>query len=109
MEELKNTRMGYVEPLYIADSAFENQRLTFTSYGYAVDPSKQFNTISADSFVGDKEKAIKHGGVTVKDRTSIKPKRKRYSTAILISGMLLEMLQKLMGFWDLGLVMKERL
>ncbi|BES92770.1 WD domain, G-beta repeat [Nesidiocoris tenuis] len=35
----KNTLSGYVEPAHLNEFQFENQRKTFTSFGYALDPS----------------------------------------------------------------------
>ncbi|KAJ0178620.1 hypothetical protein K1T71_005395 [Dendrolimus kikuchii] len=39
MKATRNMLSGYVEMAHISDFQFENQRRTFTSYGYAVDPS----------------------------------------------------------------------
>lgn len=41
MRAHKNILSGYVENAYISEFQFENQRRTFTSYGYAVDPSTE--------------------------------------------------------------------
>lgn len=37
---MRNTLAGYAEKEHISDFAFETQRKTYHSYGYAVDPSK---------------------------------------------------------------------
>lgn len=38
---VKNTITGFVEPAHVSDFQFELQRKTFTSFGFAVDPSVQ--------------------------------------------------------------------
>ncbi|XP_045493848.1 pre-mRNA-processing factor 17 [Colias croceus] len=41
MKAERNMLSGYVEKAHISEFQFENQRRTFTSYGYAVDPSTE--------------------------------------------------------------------
>ncbi|XP_043220455.1 pre-mRNA-processing factor 17-like [Amphibalanus amphitrite] len=41
MRAERNTLAGYVEPAHFSAFQFENQRRTFTSFGYAVDPSTE--------------------------------------------------------------------
>lgn len=38
-QSARNMLSGYVEPAHISEFQFENQRRTFNSFGYAVDPS----------------------------------------------------------------------
>lgn len=52
MKANRNMLSGFVEMAHISDFQFENQRRTFTSYGYAVDPSTDGDTGSADGIVG---------------------------------------------------------
>ena len=35
----RNMLSGYVEPAYVSEFQFENQRRTFNSFGYALDPT----------------------------------------------------------------------
>lgn len=35
----RNMLSGYVEPAHMSEFQFENQRRTFSSFGYALDPS----------------------------------------------------------------------
>lgn len=53
MREPRNTLAGYVEKAHISAFQFENQRRTFHTYGYALDPSVDGATTSGHSFVGD--------------------------------------------------------
>lgn len=39
MKAERNILSGFVEKAHISEFQFENQRRTFTSYGYALDPS----------------------------------------------------------------------
>ncbi|XP_045765768.1 pre-mRNA-processing factor 17 [Maniola jurtina] len=41
MKASRNMLAGYVEKAHISEFQFENQRRTFTSYGYAIDPSTE--------------------------------------------------------------------
>ncbi|XP_068698123.1 pre-mRNA-processing factor 17-like [Montipora capricornis] len=62
----KNTLAGYVEPAHVSDFTFETQRRTFTSYGYALDPSATGGAgTSGDRYVGDVTKAEEKKGVTI--------------------------------------------
>lgn len=54
MKANRNILSGYVENAHISDFQFENQRRTFTSYGYAVDPSTEDNG-NGDAIVGKKK------------------------------------------------------
>lgn len=53
MKATRNTLAGYVEKAHISEFQFENQRRTFTSYGYAIDPSTEPATDeNGDTIVG---------------------------------------------------------
>lgn len=52
MKANRNILSGYVEKAHISDFQFENQRRTFTSYGYAVDPSTNNEEAVTDNIVG---------------------------------------------------------
>lgn len=51
---IKNTLTGFVEKTAINDFQFDAQRKTFTSYGYAIDPSAQS---SGDIVIGNTAEA----------------------------------------------------
>ncbi|XP_013184540.1 pre-mRNA-processing factor 17 isoform X1 [Amyelois transitella] len=51
MKANRNILSGYVEKAHISDFQFENQRRTFTSYGYAVDPSTDVDSGNGDAIV----------------------------------------------------------
>jgi len=74
----KNTLAGYVEEAHVNEFQFETQRRTFTSFGYAYDPS---NTSAAegDKLVGDEAAAAEVDFKTVFEDTKERPldKRKR--------------------------------
>ncbi|XP_065081904.1 pre-mRNA-processing factor 17 [Ochlerotatus camptorhynchus] len=77
MRAQKNTLTGFVEKAHISDFQFDNQRKTFHSYGYALDPSVDTN-ITADgdegpSYVGHLQAAYDTDGKTVFE--SCKPNR----------------------------------
>lgn len=43
---------GYVEKAHISEFQFENQRRTFQSYGYALDPTADDETGSSMAIIG---------------------------------------------------------
>ncbi|XP_049869832.1 pre-mRNA-processing factor 17 [Pectinophora gossypiella] len=51
MKASRNMLSGYVEKAHISDFQFENQRRTFTSYGYAMDPSVNTEEGTSDTIV----------------------------------------------------------
>ncbi len=57
---IKNTLTGYVEKACVSDFQFDNQRKTFTSYGYAVDPSA--TVTGGDKIIGKTEEALDNKG-----------------------------------------------
>lgn len=76
----KNALAGYVEAAHVSDFTFETQRRTFTSYGYALDPSVSgVASASVDRYVGDVTKAEEKKGLTIFEAASARPgdKRKR--------------------------------
>ncbi|XP_037948988.1 pre-mRNA-processing factor 17 [Teleopsis dalmanni] len=72
----RNTLAGYVEQAHINAFEFENQRRTFHTYGYAMDPSVD-ETIDGQSFVGDLQSAYDDNGKTVFESPKSKKKRKQ--------------------------------
>ncbi|CAG9136979.1 unnamed protein product [Plutella xylostella] len=51
MKANRNMLSGFVEQAHVSDFQFENQRRTFTSYGYAIDPSTEKDGDPGDSIV----------------------------------------------------------
>ncbi|GBN30253.1 Pre-mRNA-processing factor 17, partial [Araneus ventricosus] len=92
----KNTLAGFVEPANISDFHFECQRRTFTSYGYAVDPSLNDAEKIKDKLItsdpGKEESVSVEEKVTVfdkvKERDGDKRKRKKNADASDIDGFL---------------------
>lgn len=70
----KNTLSGFVEDANFSKFHFDNQQKTFTSYGYAMDPSQD-----GESYVGDLSRFEENEGKSVFETTKIRPgdKRKR--------------------------------
>ncbi|XP_014679169.1 PREDICTED: pre-mRNA-processing factor 17-like [Priapulus caudatus] len=60
----KNILSGYVEPAHVNDFTFERERRTFTSYGYAIDPSHDAS-LSSTKLVGNMVELEKNKGATV--------------------------------------------
>ncbi|KAE8741721.1 hypothetical protein FOCC_FOCC012771 [Frankliniella occidentalis] len=75
----RNMLSGFVEPAHMDAFQFENQRRTFTSYGFALDPSVDANTVEGAKVVGSELALQETGGKTVFESTSKRPldKRKR--------------------------------
>ncbi|XP_048239614.1 pre-mRNA-processing factor 17-like [Haliotis rufescens] len=72
----RNMLSGYTEPAHVSDFQFENQRRTFTSYGYALDPSNDQTEV--DKVVGDNTAAEDNKGITVFEvKPSAGEKRKK--------------------------------
>lgn len=68
----KNTLAGYVEEANFSKFQFDNQQKTFTSYGYAMDPSSE-----GEKYIGDLEKLNENSGKTVFEATKKRPGDKR--------------------------------
>ncbi|XP_072022614.1 pre-mRNA-processing factor 17-like isoform X1 [Amphiura filiformis] len=71
----KNMLAGYVEPAHFNAFQFENQRRTFTSYGFAVDPS--VTDTGASKVVTSVELLGDNKDKTVFEKTKDRPKDKR--------------------------------
>ncbi|KAI9563186.1 hypothetical protein GHT06_010644 [Daphnia sinensis] len=61
----RNTVAGFVEPAHLSEFQFEAQRKTFTSFGYALDPTVGLSQNEGSSYVGDIESAESSSGRTV--------------------------------------------
>lgn len=78
LQSERNMLSGYIEPAYISEFQFENQRRTFNSFGYALDPTVG-EPVESDKIVGATELAEEANGKTVFESTKLRPldKRKR--------------------------------
>lgn len=65
-----------MEKAHISEFNFENQRRTFHTYGYALDPSVNDADNDGQTFVGDVQSAYDLNGKTVFESPLPKPKRK---------------------------------
>ncbi|XP_063703595.1 pre-mRNA-processing factor 17 [Culicoides brevitarsis] len=74
MKAHRNTLSGFVEKAHISEFQFENQRRTFHSFGYAVDPS---TVTDGKTYVGHLQGAYDSDGKTVFQKTTRKDPRKR--------------------------------
>ncbi|KAG5321455.1 PRP17 factor, partial [Pseudoatta argentina] len=77
---VKNILSGYVERAHISEFQFENQRRTFASFGYALDPTVDGSADEGRIMIGATEVAEESGGKTVFENTTLRPsdKRKRH-------------------------------
>ncbi|KAL4233325.1 pre-mRNA-processing factor 17 [Mactra antiquata] len=77
----RNALAGYVEEAHVSNFQFENQRRTFHSYGYAIDPTVDSAAASEDKILGDQEACDQNKGYTafenIKKREEDKRKRLR--------------------------------
>lgn len=73
----KNTATGFIEKAHVSDFQFENQRRTFHSYGYALDPTAE-NQTGGENYIGPNlEAAYNSDGKTVFESNKIKPENRR--------------------------------
>jgi len=73
---MKNTWNGFVEAGEVSEFNFEDQRRTFDSMGFALDPSVS-TTEATDGFVGSREAAAKHKGNSYATAGDFRAKRRR--------------------------------
>lgn len=72
----KNSLAGFVEPAHFDGFQFENQRRTFQTYGYAVDPTAE-KSVDDEQFIGEIEKISEEEGVTVFEKKVVRTGEKR--------------------------------
>ncbi|XP_055716108.1 pre-mRNA-processing factor 17 [Phlebotomus papatasi] len=80
MRATKNMLCGFVEKAHISAFQFENQRRTFHTFGYALDPSVDGEGCDGQSYVGDLQAAYDTDGKTVFEPATLptsQSKRKR--------------------------------
>ncbi|XP_061195826.1 pre-mRNA-processing factor 17-like [Saccostrea echinata] len=73
----RNTLAGFAEPAHVSNFEFENQRRTFHSYGYAVDPSEGNSVVAEPVMIGDVTAKDENKGKTVFESTKKRPEDKR--------------------------------
>ncbi|XP_076041096.1 pre-mRNA-processing factor 17 [Oratosquilla oratoria] len=81
-EVQRNILSGHVEEAHFSAFDFEAQRRTFTTYGYAVDPSISGNPDDGRRYVGNTSAAEETSGITVfetKTKQELPSKRKKDS------------------------------
>ncbi|XP_073483167.1 pre-mRNA-processing factor 17 isoform X1 [Aquarana catesbeiana] len=72
----RNMLSGYAEPTHINDFMFEQQRRTFSTYGYALDPSLDVQD-TATKYIGSVDEAEKNQGLTVFESGQKKLEKRR--------------------------------
>ncbi|XP_026111502.1 pre-mRNA-processing factor 17-like [Carassius auratus] len=72
----RNMLSGYAEPAHVNDFMFEQQRRTFSTFGYALDPSLDTSQVSSSSYIGAVEEAEKNKGLMAFE-TGVKKSEKR--------------------------------
>lgn len=92
MKAERNMLSGYVEPAHMSEFQFENQRRTFNSFGYAMDPTVDGEVVEGSKVIGSAELAEETKGKTVFESTKLRPldkrKRKKNDNADDIEGFL---------------------
>ncbi|XP_026097119.1 pre-mRNA-processing factor 17-like [Carassius auratus] len=76
MSAPRNMLSGYAEPAHVNDFMFEQQRRTFSTFGYALDPSVDTSQVSSSSYIGAVEEAEKNKGLMAFE-TGVKKSEKR--------------------------------
>lgn len=88
----KNSLAGYFEPVHVNEFHFESQRRTFSSYGYALDPSVDSLAEEGKHLVGESKDASPTSVVSVfekiKPREGDKRKKVKNTNAADIEGFL---------------------
>ncbi|XP_030751675.1 pre-mRNA-processing factor 17 [Sitophilus oryzae] len=75
----RNILSGHIEPAHVSEFQFENQRRTFASFGYALDPSVSTTEKELHKVIGGSEETPDSDMKTVFENTKLRPldKRKR--------------------------------
>lgn len=88
----RNMLSGHIEPAHVSEFQFENQRRTFNSFGYALDPSVSTEEMGLTKVIGSTEEAKDSNMKTVFEKTHLRPadkrKRKRNNNPDDIEGFL---------------------
>uniref|UniRef100_A0A2C9K688 Pre-mRNA-processing factor 17 n=1 Tax=Biomphalaria glabrata TaxID=6526 RepID=A0A2C9K688_BIOGL len=73
---VRNNLAGFAEPAHFSDFQFDNQRKTFTSYGFALDPSVDSGNV-IETFVGSESSVLENHGKTVFETNASIEKNKK--------------------------------
>ncbi|RXN34969.1 pre-mRNA-processing factor 17 [Labeo rohita] len=73
----RNMLSGYAEPAHLNDFMFEQQRRTFSTFGYALDPSVDTSHVSSNTYIGAVEEAEKNKGLTVFETGAKKAEKRK--------------------------------
>ncbi|XP_037100190.1 pre-mRNA-processing factor 17 [Syngnathus acus] len=73
----RNMLSGFAEPAHVNDFMFEQQRRTFSSLGYALDPSVDTNQVTGSSYIGAVDEAEKNQGLTVFESAYKRPDKRK--------------------------------
>lgn len=76
MSAPRNMLSGYAEPAHLNDFMFEEQRRTFSTFGYALDPSLD-NSHLTTGYIGAVEEAEKNKGLTVFEAGAKKTEKRK--------------------------------
>lgn len=76
----RNILSGYVEPAHMSEFQFENQRRTFNSFGFALDPSVSATELEGSKVIGSAELQTEAKNKTVFESTPLRPLDKRKRT-----------------------------
>uniref|UniRef100_A0A673MLR2 Pre-mRNA-processing factor 17 n=1 Tax=Sinocyclocheilus rhinocerous TaxID=307959 RepID=A0A673MLR2_9TELE len=77
MSAPRNMLSGYAEPAHVNDFMFEQQRRTFSTFGYALDPSVDTSEVSSSSYIGAVEEAEKNKGLIHVIHTAKKTEKRK--------------------------------
>uniref|UniRef100_A0A671N289 Pre-mRNA-processing factor 17-like n=1 Tax=Sinocyclocheilus anshuiensis TaxID=1608454 RepID=A0A671N289_9TELE len=77
MSAPRNMLSGYAEPAHVNDFMFEQQRRTFSTFGYALDPSVDTSEVSSSSYIGAVEEAEKNKGLMVFETGAKKTEKRK--------------------------------
>lgn len=73
----RNMLSGYAEPAHLNDFMFEQQRRTFHTFGYALDPSLDTHQLTTNSYIGAVDEAEKNKGLTVFESGAKKTEKRK--------------------------------
>ncbi|KAG5846500.1 hypothetical protein ANANG_G00115630 [Anguilla anguilla] len=73
----RNMLSGYAEAAHVNDFMFEQQRRTFSTFGYALDPSVDTSQVSSSSYIGAVDEAEKNKGLTVFEAGAKKSEKRK--------------------------------
>ncbi|GFR75491.1 pre-mRNA-processing factor 17-like [Elysia marginata] len=75
-QAVRNTLSGYAEPAHFSRFQFDNQRQTFSSYGFALDPTAD-GSGATEKYIGDETALDEAKGKTVFEKNNAMEKAKK--------------------------------